>query len=151
MVLAALGVSAVSPTGTILRLLEVVGGGFLLWIAVDGLRVTPEAVADRPPTHVAPEVRGSLAIILNPGGWLFLATVASPLLGAATTDGGSMLAIAAALALVAGAALGDIGIVLAGGLGLRRARAGVITAVRRALAIVLLAFGVWLIVRGAIG
>jgi hypothetical protein len=55
-----------------------------------------------------------------------------------------------AVALVAGAAIGDGAVVLLGGLGVRRAGERVERWVRRVLAIVLAGLGVWLLVHGLI-
>jgi threonine/homoserine/homoserine lactone efflux protein len=151
MLLAAAGISAVSPGGIALRVLEGLGGAFLIWIAIEGVREDPAGPAAPRRHRLPPEARGSLAIVLNPGGWLFVATVASPLLGSANSNGGTALAMAAALVLVAGAALGDLGVILIGALGLRRARAGVVRLIQRALAVVLAGFGVWLLVRAVVG
>ena len=62
-----------------------------------------------------PTVRGILAILLNPGGWLFLAAVASPLFLSAARGGGRGRAVLTALALAFGAALGDFRLVARGG------------------------------------
>jgi threonine/homoserine/homoserine lactone efflux protein len=147
----ALGLSLASPSGAALRILKVAGGAYLLWLAVEGLRsghtVDPGS-ADRRP--LPPAARGTLAILLNPGGWLFLAAVASPLLASAGLQAGTGGALLVAVALVTGAAIGDCAVVLVGGIGVRRAGEGVGRLVRRALAIVLAGLGVWLVVAGLI-
>jgi threonine/homoserine/homoserine lactone efflux protein len=89
-------------------------------------------------------------VILNPGAWLFLGAVASPLFAAAGEAGGTSGAILVAVALQLGLTTGDGGVVLLGGLGLRRAGDRVVRWVRRGLAIVLVGLGVWLLVRGLI-
>ena len=53
-----------------------------------------------------------------------------------------------ALALVVGLAMGDAAVVLVGGIGVRRAGVRVERWVRRALAAVLAALGVWLLAAG---
>ena len=73
------------------------------------------------------------------------------LLASAVHSGGKATAVIAALALMAGAGLGDVGVVLLGGLGVRRAGHRVARWVRRGLALVLAALGVWLIMRGVVG
>jgi threonine/homoserine/homoserine lactone efflux protein len=151
MVSLALGLSVATPSGLVLRSLKVAGGALLVWLAVDGVRSggqTASANAGRrtPP----PEVRGSLAIVLNPGGWLFLGAVGSPLLATAARRGGTTSAVLAALALVAGAAAGDFVIVLLGGLGLRKAGARVAAAVRLTLAVLLAGLGLWLLITGLV-
>jgi threonine/homoserine/homoserine lactone efflux protein len=148
-ILTVFGLSAAAPSGALLRLLEVAGGCFLLWVALDSLR--DRADETRPSRgRLPPEVRGSLAIILNPGGWLFVATVVSSLLAVARARGGSLLACAAAVALVIGAAAGDMGVVILGALGPRRLRSQVVQRIRTSLALVLAGFGGWLIARGVV-
>jgi threonine/homoserine/homoserine lactone efflux protein len=149
MAMLALGLSVTAPRGVALRSLKVFGGLFLLWLAFDALRNRDLDVRSMTQASgLPPEVRGSLSILLNPGGWLFLAAVASPLLATATLHGGTPGALLAALALVAGAAAGDAGLVLLGGLGLRRAGSRVVRGVQVALALVLVALGVWLVISG---
>jgi threonine/homoserine/homoserine lactone efflux protein len=148
----ALGVAVAPPSGLLLRVLEVAGGVFLVGLALDGLRSRHRArvAPDRRPAMPA-AARGSLAILLNPGGWLFLAAVASPLLAAAARLGGAGGSLAAAVALVAGAALGDAVVVLLACIGLRRAAERLRLWVMRALAALLAGLGVALVVRGVIG
>jgi threonine/homoserine/homoserine lactone efflux protein len=98
--------------------------------------------------RLPPFVRGSLAVLLNPGAWLFLATAASSLIAAATRAGGTLSAVLAALALLAGLAVGDGTVVLAGGLGVRRAGAGLGSLLRRGLALALAALGLGLLLNG---
>jgi threonine/homoserine/homoserine lactone efflux protein len=147
----ALGLSLAPPSGLALRILKVAGGAYLLWLAVEGLRpahgMNPGSAERR---TLSPAVRGALAIVLNPGGWLFLAAVASPLLASAGSRSGTGSALLVAGALVTGAAIGDGAVVVAGGVGVRRAGEGVGRWVRRALAIVLAGLGVWLLVTGLI-
>jgi len=145
----ALGLSLAPPSGLTLRLLKVAGGALLLWLAVDGFRSRQPAVeATAQRRELPPAARGSLAILLNPGAWLFLGAVASPLFASATHRGGTQTALLVALALVAGAALGDGAVVVLGGVGVRRAGERTGRWVRRALAIVLAALGGWLVVQG---
>jgi threonine/homoserine/homoserine lactone efflux protein len=146
----AMGLSVATPGGLVLRVLKVAGGALLILLAMDGLRASDESLREAPAgsRRLLPEVRGSLSILLNPGGWLFLGAVASPLLATATLRGGRTSAVLAALALVAGAALGDLGVVLLGGLGIRRAGGRATRVIRTGLAIVLAGLGVWLVVSG---
>lgn len=147
----ALGLSVASPSGLVLRIMKVAGGAFLLWLAVDGFRSAGDveaAPAER--RKLPPAARGSLAVLLNPGAWLFLGAVASPLFLEAARVGGRWTAVLAATALMVGLALGDGAVVLIGGIGVRRSSAKVGLWVRRALAILLAGLGVWLIVSGVI-
>lgn len=147
----ALGVSVAAPSGTVLRVLEIVGGALLVVLAVDGFRARSRLEpANGERRELPPAARGSLAVLLNPGAWLFLGTAASSLFAAATQEGGTEAALLAALALVLGLAAGDGAVVLIGGLGVRRAGERVALWVRRGLAVVLAALGIGLIVRGVV-
>jgi threonine/homoserine/homoserine lactone efflux protein len=77
----ALGVSVVIPDGPVLSALRVAGGGLLIWLAVEALRFGGHAAPTRRSGTTLPAAaRGSLAVLLNPGAWLFLGAVASPAL-----------------------------------------------------------------------
>jgi threonine/homoserine/homoserine lactone efflux protein len=136
----------------VLRALEVVGGGFLLWLAVDAFRSAHigQAVADARPS-LPPALRGVLAVALNPAGWLFLGVVAAPLFASATRTGGTGAAVVTAITLVMGIALGDGTVVLLGGLGIRRADDRLRVWVRRVLAIILAALAVSIVASGVFG
>ena len=157
----ALGLSVAAPSGSAFRALRVAGGALLIWLGVEGFRSAGQAgqaqgraVEGGGRTErraLPPAARGALAVLVNPGAWLFLGAVASPLLGSASRLGGRATAVFAALALMAGAAVGDVGVVLLGGMGIRRAGERVQMWVRRVLAGVLAALGTWLVVQGVIG
>jgi threonine/homoserine/homoserine lactone efflux protein len=149
LVVLALGLSVARPSGTVLRALKVSGGVLLLWLAVDGFRSRYEmegTSSDRRGLH--PTARGALAIVLNPGAWLFLGAVASPLLLSATRVGGRGTAVLTALALMTGTGVGDFGVVVLGGLGLRRGGGRVILWTQRILATLLAGLGIWLLAQG---
>jgi threonine/homoserine/homoserine lactone efflux protein len=147
----ALGLSVAAPHGLALRILRVTGGVLLLLLAFDGIRSeSPFQQKENGRRRLPPSLRGALAIVLNPGGWLFLGAVASPLLATAAQRGGTGIAIFAAAALVGGAALGDLWLVVVGGLGLRRAGERVARYVRLILAVVLAGLGVWLLFTGVL-
>ncbi|HEX9377109.1 MAG TPA: LysE family transporter [Actinomycetota bacterium] len=168
LVLAA-GVTAVSPSGPALRVLEVAGGALLLWIAVDAAidvfhghdieraesRAHAAAAAGpgrrRATTVLArPETRGVLAVVLNPGGWLFLATTATALVADATEDEGRLAAFVTVLALIVGVSIMDgITVLLGGGGSLLSGRAG--RWIRLALTLALAAIGVLFVIRGIAG
>lgn len=147
----ALGLSVATPSGTVLRVLKVVGGVLLIWLAWEGFRSRNEPLeASRMRRQLPPVARGSLAIVLNPGAWLFLGAVASPLIATATKAGGRTGALLTAAALLLGAGLGDLAVVLLGGMGIRRARDRIRLWIRTGLAFVLAGLGVWLVLQGAI-
>ena len=148
----AIGVSIATPDAGTVRVLRVAGGAVLLYLAADAVRTDWNPASDSSPTRRIPAaVRGSAAVLLNPGAWLFLGAVAAPLVATGTRVGGTPVAIAAALALMLGAGVGDLGVVLFGGLGLRRASAGLARWIRRVLAVILGLLGAALIAAGVIG
>jgi leucine efflux protein len=168
LLLLAAGVSAVSPTGTAIRVLEVAGGGFLLLIAVDSGRDVvrgddvrkAHAAAERARREAGtggrrsraavmahPATRGVVAVLLNPGSWLFLATTASALVADAVADGGRAAALVTVVALMAGVSVMDcVSVLLGGGSTLLAGRWG--TWIRLALTLLMGAIGVLFIVRG---
>jgi threonine efflux protein len=150
LVAVALGVTFLSPSGTVVRVLQVVGGAFLMWLAVDGLRADRELDRNGARRTLPPVARGSLAVLLNPGAWLFLGAVASPLFASATRAGGRTGSLLAAAALILGVGIGDTVVVLLGGLGMRRASERIDRWIRRGLAVVLGGLGVWLLVDGIV-
>jgi threonine/homoserine/homoserine lactone efflux protein len=139
----ALGVSIAAPSEPLLRVLKIIGGVFIIFLGVDGFRSASAPARPNSDRNVElpPAARGALAVLLNPPAWLFLATAASSLMVSATQTGGTQAAVLAALALLSGVAAGDGTLVLASGLGLRRARADIGRNLRRALAIVLVILG----------
>ena len=145
----ALGLAIATPHGVLLRLLKVSGGLLLLWLAFDGARSTgPSERSAHRGGRLPPVLRGALAIVLNPGAWLFLGAVASPLLATATQRAGRVGAILAAVALVIGAALGDFALVVVAALGLRQTRERASRRVRLVLAVILAGLGLWLLLGG---
>ena len=133
-------------------LVQIVGGAFLIWLAVDGFQSAGDAIGQHDDHRsVPPILRGTLAVILNPGVWLFLATAASSLVSSAAHDGGTVSALGAAMALTVGLSMGDSAVVLLGGLGVRRAGDRVVLWVRRVLAGGLAALGLWVLASGVIG
>jgi threonine/homoserine/homoserine lactone efflux protein len=144
----ALGVSIAIPSGPLLKALKLVGGAFLVFLAVDGFRTASRPIAQAKDKELPPVARGALAVILNPPAWLFLATAASSLMVSATQAGGTLTAVLSALALLVGVMAGDGTLVLASGLGLRRARSNVGRTLRQILSIVLAVLGAALILSG---
>jgi threonine/homoserine/homoserine lactone efflux protein len=148
----ALGASIAVPSEPFLKILKIVGGVFLVFLAVDGFRTARAAssATNEERKELPPAARGALAVILNPPAWLFLATAASSLMVSATQAGGTRTAVLAALALLAGVAAADGTLVLAGGLGLRRARSEIGLYVRRGLAVLLGVLGASLVASGVL-
>jgi threonine/homoserine/homoserine lactone efflux protein len=148
LVAAAAGLSGLEISLSWMRALDLAGGLVLLWLSFDGIRGslgTQDGMSEKR-VGLPPFFRGAAIVLLNPGGWLFLATVAASLFAAARLAGGRVIAIAAALAMLIGLALGDAAVVLFGGIGLRRARRAISDWIQRGLALLLAALGCWLVV-----
>ena len=150
LVVTALGVSLIAPEGLTFRLLQLVGGILLVVLAIDGFRAAPTTTTEER-GGLPPLLRGSLAVGLNPGAYLFLAAVASPLFASAADVGGTASAVAAAVALIIGTAAGDLAVVLLGAYGVRRIGDDRALIVRRALAVLLAVLGAWLVVTALFG
>jgi threonine/homoserine/homoserine lactone efflux protein len=151
MLLLAAGLSSLEPSETSLRVVQVIGGGFLVFLAVDALRENrrPEVVdAARPLLH--PSVRGVVAVLLNPGVYVFLATTGTAVVASAVEEGGRGLAVVTVLALLVGVSLMDSAMVLLGA-GAHRVSERFLRVLGDVLAIALGALGVWLIVAGITG
>ena len=149
LLLLALGLPLLSPTGVALRVLQVAGGAFLVYLAVDTFRAAGrEATAGGPGRSLPPASRGVVAVILNPGAWIFLATTATALVADATRDGGRLLALLTSVALLAGVMVADGAVVAVGAGGRRGLRGGAWIWVVRMLAIALAGLGLWLVARG---
>ncbi|MGZ8566555.1 MAG: LysE family translocator, partial [Actinomycetota bacterium] len=113
MVALAFGFSSLTPGERLLDALRVVGGGFLIYLAVDELRrvrreaADPEVAATEVPPTMGPTTRGVVSVLLNPGAWIFFATTASAVIADATADAGRNAALAAALFMTIGVSLSD--------------------------------------------
>ncbi len=144
----AAGLSSLEPGEVFLRVVQVVGGAFLLWLAIDAVREgrRPQLVdAPRPASH--PSLRGVVAVVLNPGVYVFLATTGTAVLAHAADVGGRATALAAAVALLVGVSLMDSGMVLLGA-GAHRVSERFLRVLGDALALALGALGLWLVLRG---
>jgi threonine/homoserine/homoserine lactone efflux protein len=151
LLLLAAGLSSLEPSETFLRVVQVIGGGFLVFLAVDALRENrrPEAVdASRPRLH--PSVRGVVAVLLNPGVYVFLATTGTAVVASAVEEGGRGLAVVTVLALLVGVSLMDSAMVLLGA-GAHRVSERALRILGDVLALALGGLGVWLIVAGITG
>src|SRR5439155_13028132 len=109
---------AISPG--LLRTVRVAGGLFLIYAGADTWRHAAskmpgaggedgdgDASGAGPRAAASPAVRGMLAVLLNPGALLFLATTGSALLAAASADGGTALALFTLFAMVLGVSAVD--------------------------------------------
>jgi threonine/homoserine/homoserine lactone efflux protein len=151
LLLLALGLSSLEPGPGFLRIVRVIGGSFLVFLAVDAIRENRRPVragGERPGPH--PTVRGVTAVIVNPGAYVFLATTGTAVLADATDEGGRSIALLTALALLAGVSLMDSAMVVLGA-GAHRVSERLLRILGDALALGLGALGVWLVIRGIAG
>jgi len=151
MLLLAAGLSALEPGETFLRVVKVIGGGFLVFLAVDALRETrrPEAT-EGPRSSMHPSLRGIVAVVLNPGVYVFLATTGTAVVASAVDEGGRALAVVTVFALLAGVSLMDSAMVLLGA-GAHRVSPRFLRVLGDTLAVAMGALGLWLIVQGVVG
>jgi threonine/homoserine/homoserine lactone efflux protein len=153
MVALAFGFSSLAPGVGVLRGLRVVGGAFLIYLAIDELRRVrletgdPDAGDAVPPT-MGPTARGVVSVVLNPGAWIFFATTASAVIADATADGGTDTALAAAVAMTIGVSLSDFTFTLVGSGGRRLVGDRGLRWIRSALSIGLAAIGAAFILQG---
>jgi threonine/homoserine/homoserine lactone efflux protein len=158
MVVLALGFSALQPGPVALRVLRLVGGGFLIYLAVAeltelrresrGTRAPGEPTASR---SIGPTARGVLGVVVNPGAWIFFATTAATVVAQATVDGGTQAALLAAVSMTVGVSATDLGTALLGAGGRTLLGDRGLRSIRIALAIVLLAIGTAFVVQGIRG
>jgi threonine/homoserine/homoserine lactone efflux protein len=149
----AAGLSLLVPGEGVLRVLKVVGGGFLMFLAFDAVRSTVRSSdgegGARSPGRT-PLLRGVFAVLLNAPAWLFLATTASALFATAVDRGGRPLSLLAAAAMTLGVSVIDGSMVLLGG-GVRRFELRAARWLTPILAAGLAAFGAVLVVEGIRG
>ncbi len=154
MVALAFGFSSLAPGQGLLRGLRVVGGGFLVYLALDEMRRLRREAADEqagdveaPPT-LGPTMRGVVSVLLNPGAWIFFATTASAVVADATADAGRDAALAAAVFMTAGVSLSDLTFTLLGSGGRRLVGDRGLRWIRAALAVGLAAIGIGFLMQG---
>ena len=149
--LLAAGLSSIEPSDTFLSAVRVIGGAFLVFLAVDAIRENrrPRKL-DGPRRELHPALRGVVAVLLNPGVYVFLATTGTAVAANAAHDGGTALAFVTVVALLAGVSLMDSSMVLLG-TGAYRVSQRALRILGDVLAVALGALGVWLIVQGFSG
>lgn len=151
MLLLAAGLSSLEPGETFLRVIRVIGGAFLVFLAFDATRESrrPHEVEEtRKGLH--PAVRGIVAVVLNPGVYVFLATTGTAVVASAVDQGGRGLAVVTVVALLLGVSLMDSAMVLLGA-GAHRVSDRFLRILSDVLAVAMGALGVWLVVRGIVG
>lgn len=157
MVALAFGFSALQPSEAVLRGLRVVGGGFLIYLAVVELQtlrvesVGGERPRSMPGDGLGPTARGIVSVILNPGAWIFFATTASTVMAQATADGGRSTAVLVAITMTLGVSCTDMTATLVGTGGRALAGERGLRWVRTGLALALLAIGLAFVVQGLRG
>jgi threonine/homoserine/homoserine lactone efflux protein len=152
----ALGFSALAPSEGLLRGLRVVGGAFLVYVAVDEMRTLrreslQDAMRELPGAALGPTSRGIVSVIANPGAWLFFATTASTVVAQASTDGGRAAALLVAVAMTAGVSLADLLSTLIGTGGRRLLSERGLRRIRGVLAALLLVIGLVFVEQGLRG
>jgi threonine/homoserine/homoserine lactone efflux protein len=151
MLLLAAGLSSLEPGETFLRVVKVIGGAFLVFLAFDATRESrrPHEVEEtRKGLH--PAVRGIVAVVLNPGVYVFLATTGTAVVASAVDQGGRGLAVVTVVALLLGVSLMDTTMVLLGA-GAHRVSDRFLRILSDVLAVAMGALGVWLVLRGIVG
>jgi threonine/homoserine/homoserine lactone efflux protein len=153
----AVGVSAAEPSETALRALRVIGGLVLIAIAANELRTLLGArpadggsrsdgtVSER---ALSPTVVGIVAVLLNPGAWIFFATTAASILATTSTERGTAAAIVTAVFIAAGVSASDLSLTLLGSGGRRLIGDRGLRIVRTVLAAGLLVVGVAFVWQG---
>jgi threonine/homoserine/homoserine lactone efflux protein len=150
MLLLAAGLSSLEPGETFLRVVKVIGGAFLVFLAVDAIRESRRPqVVDEARAGLHPTVRGIVAVLLNPGVYVFLATTGTAVVASAVDEGGRGLAVVTVVALLVGVSLMDSAMVLLGA-GAHHVSEGFLRILSDVLAVAMGALGVWLVVRGIV-
>jgi threonine/homoserine/homoserine lactone efflux protein len=147
--LLAAGLSSIEPGEGFLRAVQVVGGAFLVFLAVDAVREARRPPVDREARSggLHPALRGAIAVLFNPGVYVFLATTGAAVAADAGANGGRELAFLTVGALLVGVSLSDSAMVALGA-GAHRVSPRVLRIVSHALAAGLAALGLLLIARG---
>jgi len=151
----ALGFSTFEPSAGAVRALRVVGGLFLVFLAVNELwmiwRGPVSGDTDDMQGGWGPTARGVALVIVNPGAWIFFATTAAAVMAEASADGGRDTALVAAVAMTLGVSLTDFGSALVGTGSRALLGDRALTWIRTGLSVLLLALGVAFVVQGARG
>ena len=150
----ALGLSAIEPSDTALRVLAVVGGAALDRVRGARPPVDPPAGLGGPDAaagSLGPTATGVVAVLLNPGAWLFFATTGTATLAAATELGGRTGAVVTATAMAIGVSLADLVSTGLGSGGHRFLGPRGLAILRTVLGVLLIAIGIGFVVRGATG
>jgi threonine/homoserine/homoserine lactone efflux protein len=154
LVVLALGFSVLQPAQTFLDVLRVAGGAFLVFLGVQelvALRRESRSDIGRPRRlrgSLGPTTLGMVAVVLNPGAWIFFATTAASVAADAAADGGRPAALLAALSMTVGVSASDSLFTVLGSGGRRLLGDGGLRVVRALLALMLCGIGVAFVVQG---
>lgn len=155
LIVLALGFSAVEPSDALLRVLQVVGGAVLLYIAANEIRLLRGEVrattVDVPSRRVGPTTLGVVSVLLNPGAWIFFATTASAVMADASSDAGQTAALLTAFAMAIGVSASDLTFTLLGSGGRRLFGERGLRWIRIGLAVLLGGIGVAFAAQGLMG
>lgn len=152
----ALGFSTLEPSAEVVRGLRIVGGLFLVSLAVNELRTLRREPAGTPAddgtgARLGPTARGVLLVIVNPGAWILFATTAAAVMAEVTAHGGRDAALLAAAAMTLGVSLTDFGSALIGTGSRALLGERALTRVRIVLSVLLLGIGIAFVVQGIRG
>ena len=144
----ALGVAALEPSPDALRAIRIIGGAVLVAIAISAFRERRRGLVADPAVETRrPFLRGAVAVLLNPGLYLFLATTGAAVVAEGARQGGRGLALVVGLALLAGVVTTD-GLTVLLGAGSRRLPPRALEVFLDVAAIALAAFGAALVAAG---
>jgi threonine/homoserine/homoserine lactone efflux protein len=150
----AFGFGAVQPGEALLDVLRVAGGAFLVWLGVQELVMLRREARSglersaRERSALGPTALGVVAVVLNPGAWIFFATTAASVAADAAAEGGRTAALVAALAMTVGVSTSDSLFTVLGSGGKRLVGESGLRVVRAVLALALCAIGIAFVLQG---
>ena len=150
----AVGLSAAEPSATALRVLRIAGGIVLVGIAANELRTLvagDDRTVETPDRRWDPTVIGIVAVLLNPGAWLFFATTASSVLATVAARDDRTAAVVTAVLIAVGVSASDLLFSVLGSGGRRLVGETWLVRIRGLLAVALAALGVLFVWQGVRG
>jgi threonine/homoserine/homoserine lactone efflux protein len=150
----AVGLSAAEPSATALRVLRIAGGIVLVGIAANELRTLvsgDDRTVETPDRRWDPTVIGIVAVLLNPGAWLFFATTASSVLATVAARDDRTAAVVTAVLIAVGVSASDLLFSVLGSGGRRLLGDTWLVRIRGLLAVALAALGVLFVWQGVRG
>jgi threonine/homoserine/homoserine lactone efflux protein len=150
----AVGLSAAEPSATALRVLRIAGGIVLVGIAENELRTLvsgDDRTVETPDRRWDPTVIGIVAVLLNPGAWLFFATTASSVLATVAARDDRTAAVITAVLIAVGVSASDLLFSVLGSGGRRLLGDTWLVRIRGLLAVALAALGVLFVWQGVRG